>query len=126
MLAPRKMLLPEMAPPCHAQGGMEVVAEVRKRWPGTRVRIVAVTADAFEDTREQCLAGGFDGWCEASPFSPLQTYPTHLSFLCWPGEPACRPHLLQRYNNWACAAHVRSCCVQHAISACSIWRRLQR
>jgi CheY-like chemotaxis protein len=46
-----------------AQGGLEVVAEVRRRWPNTRVRIVAVTADAFEDTREQCFAGGFDGWC---------------------------------------------------------------
>lgn len=24
--------------------------------------MVAVTADAFEDTRDSCLAAGFDGW----------------------------------------------------------------
>ena len=36
--------------------------ELRARWPASRVRIVAVTADAFEDTRDQCLASGFDGW----------------------------------------------------------------
>lgn len=41
---------------------MEVVLELRARWPASRVRIVAVTADAFEDTRDQCLASGFDGW----------------------------------------------------------------
>jgi len=46
---------------------MEVVAEIRQHWPGTRVRIIAVTADAFEDTREKCLASGFDGWL-AKPF----------------------------------------------------------
>lgn len=46
---------------------MEVVGEVRRKWPGARVRIVAVTADAFEDTREQCLAGGFNGWCAFPP-----------------------------------------------------------
>ena len=41
---------------------MEVVMELRARWPTSRVCIVAVTADAFEDTRDQCLASGFDGW----------------------------------------------------------------
>ncbi|BDA47022.1 probable sensor histidine kinase GacS [Coccomyxa sp. Obi] len=49
------------------KGGMEVVSEVRKQWPRTRVRIIAVTADAFEDTREKCLASGFNGWL-AKPF----------------------------------------------------------
>lgn len=44
------------------QGGMEAIAEIRRRWPDSRVRTVAVTADAFQDTREQCLAAGFDGW----------------------------------------------------------------
>ena len=33
----------------------------------SRVRVVAVTADAFEDTRGACLAAGFDGWL-AKPF----------------------------------------------------------
>lgn len=46
---------------------MEVVAEVRQNWPKARVRIIAVTADAFDCTREQCLASGFDGWL-AKPF----------------------------------------------------------
>ena len=32
---------------------MEVVTELRARWPASTVRIVAVTADAFEDTRDQ-------------------------------------------------------------------------
>ncbi|KAK9840570.1 hypothetical protein WJX81_001725 [Elliptochloris bilobata] len=49
------------------KGGMEVVMELRARWPASRVRIVAVTADAFEDTRDQCLASGFDGWL-SKPF----------------------------------------------------------
>jgi CheY-like chemotaxis protein len=43
------------------------VAQVRARWPDAGVCIVAVTADAFEDTREACLAAGFDGWL-AKPF----------------------------------------------------------
>ena len=49
------------------QGGMEVVRDVRQNWPQTAVRIIAVTADAFEDTREKCLTSGFDGWL-AKPF----------------------------------------------------------
>ena len=50
-----------------AQGGMEVVRDVRQNWPRAAVRIIAVTADAFEDTREKCLTSGFDGWL-AKPF----------------------------------------------------------
>ena len=50
-----------------AQGGMEVVRDVRQTWPKAAVRIIAVTADAFEDTREKCLTSGFDGWL-AKPF----------------------------------------------------------
>ena len=41
---------------------MEVVHEVRTRWPGARVPVVAVTADAYEDTRAACLGAGFDGY----------------------------------------------------------------
>ena len=52
---------------CVAQGGMEVVRDVRQNWPKAAVRIIAVTADAFEDTREKCLTSGFDGWL-AKPF----------------------------------------------------------
>ena len=49
------------------QGGMEMVTEIRQLWPDSKVRVVAVTADAFEDRRDQCLASGFDGWL-AKPF----------------------------------------------------------
>ncbi|KAG2446816.1 hypothetical protein HYH02_008376 [Chlamydomonas schloesseri] len=43
-------------------GGLEAVAELQQRYPNRRCRVVAVTADAFEDTRDSCLAAGFDGW----------------------------------------------------------------
>jgi DNA-binding response OmpR family regulator len=46
---------------------MELVKEIRETWPESNVKIVAVTADAFEDTRNLCLAAGFDGWL-AKPF----------------------------------------------------------
>lgn len=49
------------------QGGMEMVTEIRQLWPLSKVKVVAVTADAFEDRRDQCLATGFDGWL-AKPF----------------------------------------------------------
>ena len=49
------------------QGGMEVVAEVRQRWPDARICMVAITADAFEETRTDCLRSGFDAWL-AKPF----------------------------------------------------------
>ncbi len=44
-----------------------MVTEIRQLWPTSKVRVVAVTADAFEDRRDQCLASGFDGWL-AKPF----------------------------------------------------------
>lgn len=44
-----------------------MVTEIRQLWPESKVRVVAVTADAFEDRRNQCLASGFDGWL-AKPF----------------------------------------------------------
>ena len=37
------------------------------RYPGSRLRVIAVTADAFEGTRDSCLAAGFHGWL-AKPF----------------------------------------------------------
>lgn len=50
-------------------GGMDVVRRLRQQagQQGYRARVVAVTADAFEDTREHCLAAGFDSWL-AKPF----------------------------------------------------------
>ncbi len=46
---------------------MEVVTELRARWPASTVRIVAVTADAFEDTRDQARAAA-----PAQPLTPAQ------------------------------------------------------
>lgn len=49
------------------QGGIELIKEIRESWPGSTIKVVAVTADAFEDTRDTCLSAGFDGWL-AKPF----------------------------------------------------------
>lgn len=49
------------------QGGIELVKEIREAWPDSSAKVVAVTADAFEDTRDTCLSAGFDGWL-AKPF----------------------------------------------------------
>ena len=35
---------------------MEAVREIRALWPDNHTRIIAVTADAFEDTRDSCIA----------------------------------------------------------------------
>ena len=52
---------------CHSQGGIGLISDPRSLWPKSAVKAVAVTADAFEDTWEDCLASGFDGWL-AKPF----------------------------------------------------------
>ena len=41
---------------------MEAVKELCRRYPRRKTRVVAVTADAFEVTRDDCMAAGFDGW----------------------------------------------------------------
>lgn len=41
--------------------------EIREVWPDATTKVVAVTADAFEDTRDMCFSAGFDGWL-AKPF----------------------------------------------------------
>ena len=48
-------------------GGIDAVKELRKMYPEENTKIIAVTADAFEDTRDQCVANGFTGWL-AKPF----------------------------------------------------------
>ncbi|WIA23821.1 hypothetical protein OEZ85_013489 [Tetradesmus obliquus] len=48
-------------------GGMECVSCFKQRYPHSRSVLVAVTADAFEDTRDRCLEAGFDAWL-AKPF----------------------------------------------------------
>ena len=49
------------------KGGIEAVQDILRAWPTQRTKIIAVTADAFEDTRDTCVANGFTGWL-AKPF----------------------------------------------------------
>lgn len=49
------------------KGGIEAVQDIRRAWPAQLTKIIAVTADAFEDTRDICVANGFTGWL-AKPF----------------------------------------------------------
>merc|ERR1711924_12356 len=51
-------------------GGMDLLSQIKKRWGGPEhscVPVVAVTADAFEETQQRCLAAGFSR-CLAKPF----------------------------------------------------------
>lgn len=48
-------------------GGMDAVKEIKSMFPNQSTKIIAVTADAFEDTRDTCVAHGFTGWL-AKPF----------------------------------------------------------
>ena len=48
-------------------GGMECVRQLRAQFPESRVPIVAVTADAVEESREKCLKNGFTAWI-SKPF----------------------------------------------------------
>lgn len=50
---------------------MEAVRELKKRYPDMRARVVAVTADAFEVTRDDCMAAGFDGELGGKGMSPI-------------------------------------------------------
>uniref|UniRef100_A0A7R9YX24 Response regulatory domain-containing protein n=1 Tax=Chlamydomonas euryale TaxID=1486919 RepID=A0A7R9YX24_9CHLO len=43
-------------------GGMEALREFKTRYPCSTTKVVAVTADAFEVTRDECMSAGFDGW----------------------------------------------------------------
>ena len=49
------------------KGGIEAVQDILKGWPDQKTNIIAVTADAFEDTRDTCMENGFTGWL-AKPF----------------------------------------------------------
>lgn len=48
-------------------GGIDAVREIKSVFPNQSTKIIAVTADAFEDTRDTCVANGFTGWL-AKPF----------------------------------------------------------
>ncbi|EDY84334.1 PAS fold family [Verrucomicrobiia bacterium DG1235] len=42
--------------------GLEATREIIKRWPSERPRIIALTANAMREDRENCFAAGMDGY----------------------------------------------------------------
>lgn len=43
-------------------GGIECTQQLRKLYPDCKVPIIAVTADAIEESRQECLDAGFDSY----------------------------------------------------------------
>jgi CheY-like chemotaxis protein len=43
-------------------GGVECVRQLREKYPDCKTPIVAVTADAIEESRQECLGVGFTGY----------------------------------------------------------------
>jgi CheY-like chemotaxis protein len=48
-------------------GGIDCAAAIATEWPQHGTPIIAVTADAFEESRQRCLDAGFAGWL-SKPF----------------------------------------------------------
>jgi CheY-like chemotaxis protein len=48
-------------------GGMDCTAAIAAEWPQHGTPVIAVTADAFEESRQRCLDAGFAGWL-SKPF----------------------------------------------------------
>ena len=48
-------------------GGLECVKKLRAMYPESKVPIVAVTADAVEESRDKCMKNGFNSWI-SKPF----------------------------------------------------------
>ena len=70
--------------------GLEATREIRRlATPRARVPIVALTADAFAETREACLSAGMDGFV-AKPVSPAELGLVMAQFGSLAGAPAGR------------------------------------
>jgi CheY-like chemotaxis protein len=48
-------------------GGIDCAAAIAAEWPNHSTPIIAVTADAFEESRQRCMDSGFAGWL-SKPF----------------------------------------------------------
>jgi len=43
-------------------GGLECCRKIRERYPNSKIPIVAITADAMTESRDNCMRDGFTGW----------------------------------------------------------------
>jgi len=69
--------------------GLEASRKIREMLNGTRVPIVALTANAFEEDRKRCLEAGMNGFV-AKPFEPEQL---HAVLARWiPGRDEIKDH----------------------------------
>jgi signal transduction histidine kinase/ligand-binding sensor domain-containing protein/CheY-like chemotaxis protein len=65
--------------------GLETTRRIRQRWPGAAgPTVIAITAGAFEEDREQCIAAGMDGYLA----KPIRFPELEAALAAVPGNPA--------------------------------------
>jgi CheY-like chemotaxis protein len=66
-------------------GGIESTRQIRAMEHCRRIPIIAITANAFAEDKERCLAAGMDDFI-AKPFNPDVLYATILKWLAAPAS----------------------------------------